>query len=312
MSTGKPVIAVIGAGAVGSYYGARLAQHEHDVHFHMRSDWQIARKHGLRIKSPDGDFALPANTVNAYGDTTSMPRADLVIVTLKTTANDLLGPLIAPVLNENTAILTLQNGLGNEQVLAELFGAERILGGMAFVCINRIAPGEIHHLDHGLITIAELCVSPDDRVEGIAALFSSSKIRCRVLPDLMTGRWEKLIWNVPFNGLGALLDQTTDRLIHSPQGLMLVRQLMEEVIAAARGFGIEFGESVIEEKIEHTRSMGPYMTSMQVDRRNHRPMEIETIIGEPLRAARRKNIVTPRLQMLYDLLNHTEIDSFRE
>ena len=109
----------------------------------------------MRIQSLDGDFNLAPAQINAYADPREMPKADLVIVTLKTTANDQLDSLIRPLLKPNTAILTLQNGLGNEQILADLFGKKNVLGGMAFVCINRIAPGHIVHSDHGLIRLGE-------------------------------------------------------------------------------------------------------------------------------------------------------------
>src|SRR5947208_17020188 len=121
----NPVIAIVGTGAVGAYYGGRLAQHGHDVHFLLRADYAAVKQNGWTIRSCDGDFTLPAEAVHAYDDPAKMPKADLVIVTLKTTANEQFGRLIAPLLHDGTAILTLQNGLGNEERLAELFGARR-------------------------------------------------------------------------------------------------------------------------------------------------------------------------------------------
>jgi len=210
----RPTIAVIGAGAVGAYYGGRLAQHGHDVHFLLRSDYAAVKERGWTIRSCDGDFTLPARAVHAYDDPAKMPQADLVIVTLKTTANDGFEPLIRPLLKPTTTILTLQNGLGNEERLAELFGAEKVLGGMCFVCINRIDPGVVHHIAEGTITLGEFRPSRTDRLERLADTLRNSKIAARTLPDLRCGRWEKLVWNIPFNGLGALLDVTTDRLIN--------------------------------------------------------------------------------------------------
>jgi len=299
----KPVIAVIGAGAVGGYYGARLAQHGYDVHLHMRSDWETVRCDGMHIQSPDGNFDLSPKQIKAYESTTEMPLADLVIVTLKTTANDQLKDLIAPLLKPATAILTLQNGLGNEDRLAELFGAERVLGGMAFVCINRIGPGKIAHLDHGAIRIGEFQGDPSDRASQICAMFSASNVPCQLLANLMAGRWDKLVWNVPFNGLGAALDLTTDRLIGSKAGLARVEKIMREVIAAAAGWGIALPDSIIEQKLRYTRTMGAYSTSMQIDRRLGRPLETEAIIGAPLKMARQMGVVTPLIENVYELLN---------
>ncbi len=151
----QPRIAVVGSGAVGAYYGGRLAQHGHDVHFLVRSDYEAVKKNGWTIRSCDGDFVLPPASLNVYDEPEAMPRVDLVLVTLKTTSNDAYPQLIGPLLGDNTCILTIQNGLGNEDRLAELFGAQRVLGGMAFVCINRIAPGVIHHIEHGQVRLGE-------------------------------------------------------------------------------------------------------------------------------------------------------------
>jgi 2-dehydropantoate 2-reductase len=304
MNAQNPVIAIIGAGAIGGYYGARLIQHGHNVHLLARTDHQTIRTAGMRIQSLDGDFNLAPAQINVYAKASQMPKADLVIVTLKTTANDQLDSLIRPLLKPDTAILTLQNGLGNEQILADLFGAKNILGGMAFVCINRVAPGHIVHSDHGLIRLGEFCGSAaSDRAEKIAKIFSASNVPCKVLDNLAYGRWEKIIWNVPFNGLGALLDLTTDQLIGCEPGLAMVRQLMREIIAIAKTTGVQMPDSIVELKIEHTRTMGAYKSSMQIDRQMHRPMEIEAILGQPLRAAQTHHVASPALAALYSLLN---------
>jgi 2-dehydropantoate 2-reductase len=303
VSLDDPVIAVIGAGAVGGYYGARLIQHGHRVHLLTPRDCQAIRRTGMQIHSRDGDFSLSAKQINVYDDPRAMPKADLVIVTLKTTANYHFAELVGPVVKEDSIILTLQNGLGNEELLANLFGDNRVLGGMAFVCINRVAPGEIWHTDHGMIRLGESRGGISERTTKIAGLFSASGIPCDVLDDLAFGRWDKLIWNVPFNGLGAALDMTTDQLIGSQQGLSMVRRLCQEVIDACWPLNIRFNLNVIEEKIRHTQTMGAYKTSMQIDRQMGRRMEIEAIIGRPLHEARRNSIETPYMEMLYGILS---------
>lgn len=298
----KPVIAIIGTGAVGAYYGGRLAQHGHNVYFLLRGDYAAAKKNGWTIRSCDGDFVLAASSVNAYDDPAKMPRADLVIVTLKTTANDQFERLITPVLKDDTTILTIQNGLGNEERLAELFGAERILGGMAFVCINRIEPGVVHHIAEGTITLGEYRSAAGERVGRIAEMLRTSAVPCRVIDDLRYGRWEKLVWNIPFNGLSAALNMTTDLLVGSAEGEALVRSLMDEVIAGARGVGVELPRSLIEAKVQQTRGMGAYKTSMHLDLLSGRAMEVEAIFGYPMRAAQGAGVAVPRLEALYRML----------
>ena len=299
----RPLIAVVGAGAVGAYYGGRLAHHGHDTHFLLRTDYDAVKKYGWTVRSCHGDFKLPADSLRVYDDPAKMPRADLVLVTLKTTANDQFEPLIAPLIKDDTAILTIQNGLGNEERLAELFGGHRVMGGMAFVCINRVEPAVIHHIAEGLVTMGEFARPPGPRVKSVAAMFESAGIPARVVDDLALGRWEKLIWNIPFNGLSAVLDQTTDLLLGSPPGEELVRAIMEEVIAAAKGAAnVDLPKSLIESRIELTRGMGPYKTSSHLDMQAGRPMEIEAIFGYPLRRAHKAGVKTPLLWALYRLL----------
>jgi 2-dehydropantoate 2-reductase len=299
----RPLIAVVGAGAVGAYYGGRLAQHGHNLHLLLRSDYDAVRKYGWTVRSCHGDFKLTAESIGVYDDPSRMPKADLVLVTLKTTANDQFEPLITPLIKEGTSILTLQNGLGNEERLAELFGGHRVMGGMAFVCINRVEPAVIHHIAEGLVTMGEFGRPPGARVKSVAAMFESAQIPVRVVEDLAQGRWEKLIWNIPFNGLSAVLDQTTDLLLGSAGGDELVRAIMREVLAAAKGAAdVELPQSLIESRIALTRGMGPYKTSSHLDMQAGRAMEIEAIFGYPLRRAEQAGVKTPLLWALYRLL----------
>jgi 2-dehydropantoate 2-reductase len=231
-----------------------------------------------------------------------MPKADLVLVTLKTTANDQFARLITPLLHDGTAILTIQNGLGNEEALADLFGARRVMGGMAFVCINRVGPGDVEHTAEGLITLGEFRGPATPRVRAVAAMLESSQIPVRAIDDLRYGRWEKLVWNVPFNGLSAGLDLTTDLLLATPEGDALVRSLMREVIDAARAVGANLPDELIEAKIAQTRGMGAYRTSMHLDMLAGRAMEVEAIFGCPVRAAQAAGHGVPRLEALYRML----------
>ncbi len=296
----NPKIAIVGSGAVGGYYGAMLARRGFEVHFLCRSDYAAVKANGLSVLSPRGDFHLPH--VNAYHDPQRMPKVDLVVVAVKTTHNADLPKLIPPLLAEHTSILTLQNGLGNEQFLADHFGAERVMGGMAFLCSNRESPGVIRHLQHGLITVGEFVGPPGDRVAAIARFFNESGVACSALPELSHGRWEKLVWNIPFNGLGAALDLTTDKLINTEPGLRLVRQYMQEVLNVAAALGHHYAADIIERKIAVTREMGAYHTSMHIDRRLGREMELHAIFALPMQAANRVGIQVPYTAALWDQL----------
>jgi 2-dehydropantoate 2-reductase len=303
MGLDKPVIAVVGTGAVGGYYGAKLAQRGFEVHFLLRSDYEAVRTRGLVVKSCEGDFVIGPGAVRAYDDTRKMPKADLVIVGVKAREDVKYEELVGPLVKEETAVLTLQNGLGNEERLAEAFGAGRVMGGLAFVCIDRPEAGVIRHMDYGYVRVGELVGKPSARTARVAEMFSSSGVKCDVLEDLRYGRWEKLVWNIPFSGLGTALDLTTDQILASEAGEKLAREIMQEVVATANAIGVKLPAEVIERMIRQTRVMKPYRSSMHLDRQLGRPMEVEAIFGRPLRVAREAGVGVPRLEMLYEVLS---------
>ena len=302
-------IAIVGAGALGGYYGGRLAQHGFDVHLLLRSDYENVRQRGLNVRSVSGDFSLSADQLHVYNDPAAMPKVDLVVVTLKSTENQQFERLITPLLHQETAILTLQNGLGNEDDLARLFGIERVLGGIAFVCINRTGPGELHHTEAGFIRVGEFAgdAGRSPRAERIVEMFNASHVTAHVIDGpVRAARWAKLVWNVPFNGLGALLDATTDQLLAGDDGTQHVRAVMNEVIAAAAADGIALPADMPDKQIAATRGMGAYRTSTQIDRQSGRAMEVEAIFTRPWEVARRGGVPAPLLHLLHVSLAHLD------
>lgn len=294
-------IAIVGAGAIGTYYGARLARAGHDVRFLLRRDLEVVRHQGLRVVEGERSFALPA--VRAFGSAAEMGPVDLVIVTLKATANAELPRLLPPLLHERTAVLTLQNGLGSEEQMAGVAGAERVLGGLCFIATMRTAPGEVTCLYPGSITMGEFERPASDRTRAVAALLKGAGIVCNVVNSLAEARWRKLVWNIPFNGLSiAAGGITTDKICADPQLAAQVRALMEEVAAAAAGLGYAIPVEFQHEQYDVTPPMGAYAPSSLVDYLAKREVEVEPIWGEPLRRAQAAGVDTPRLAMLYALL----------
>ena len=314
-------IAVVGCGAVGSYYGGKLAHAGHEVHFLLRSDYEIVRRNGVLIQSPQGDFRVrPKCAVSPE----AIGPSELVLIGLKMTANDQFPKLLPPLVGAATAVMTLQNGLGNEEQLARLFAAEQILGGLCFVCLNRIKPGVIQHIDYGLIVIGEYGRFPEPRTHDIASMFRAAGIACKVTDNLARAHWEKLVWNIPFNGLGvasaagyeALSSAhssakiprpsgpclTTDKLLGDQQWAELVRELMLEVIAAARALGFDLPMTLADKQIERTRTMGAYKASTLIDFERGQPLELESLFLEPRRQAREAGVVVPRLDRLCQVL----------
>lgn len=299
-----PRIAIVGSGAIGSYYGGKLAAIGHDVRFLMRADLETVRRQGLTIRSTESP-ELRLSSVQAFGGTGEIGPVDMVLIALKTTANAALDTLIPPLLHKGTALVTLQNGLGNERYLAERFGAERVLGALCFVCLNRTAPGVIQHFGHGTISIGELLGPPQPRTHALAQALKKAGIEAIAVENLLTERWRKQVWNVPFNGLSiAAGELTTDRILASPALEELVRGLMQEVIEIAAARGHKIPASYIDFQIERTRPMGAYHPSSLLDYKAGLPVEVESIWGEPLREAREAGVQAGRLEALYRLLSH--------
>src|ERR1700736_5675674 len=130
-------IAVVGSGAIGSYYGGKLAAAGGDVHFLMRGDLDEGKREGLRIRGPDEKAHVPK--INCYNSTNEIGPCHLVLIAVKTISNADLVDLVPPLLHDETVLLTLQNGLGNEEFLAQHFGAERVVGGLCFICLSRVS-----------------------------------------------------------------------------------------------------------------------------------------------------------------------------
>ena len=300
-------IGVIGAGALGLYYGALLQRAGHDLHFLLRRDYSAITENGLHVTSPRGDFRL--RQVNGYRSSAEIGPVDLVLIGLKAYANNCLVDLVSPLVGRDTIILSLQNGLGNEERLVEAFGAERVLGGVAFLCCNRGEPGTVHHLDQGSVRLAEYGNGLSQRSKQLAALFTEAGVPCEACPDLSLIRWEKLVWNIPFNGLCALTGLTTDRLLDCPETHRLVSELMQEVVTAANRQQLSVpieGPEFISRLLRVTADMGAYRPSMMIDRQQGLPLELDAIYGIPLARAATSGTPMLRVAMLHALLRSTE------
>ncbi len=296
-------IAIVGSGAIGLYYGTQLALAGSDVRFLLRRDFEAVRAHGITVRVGDRVQAIPAGRVGAYASTADIGPVDLVIVTLKTTANAQLATLIPPLLGPETAVLTLQNGLGSDELLAGICGAERVFSGLSFIASNRVGPGEVACFYPGTITLGEFGCAASERARALGALWARAGVKCQVVDNVAEARWRKLIWNVPFNGLSiATGGLTTDRLLADAGLAAEVRALMDEVAVAAQAMGLEIPESFIRGQLDVTPSLGAYKPSSLLDWQAGRAVEVEAIWGEPLRRAQAVGATTPRMALLYALL----------
>lgn len=278
-------IAVLGAGAVGGYYGGRLAAAGEDVHFLYRSEYERVRDHGLRIESVDGDWS---GRVNAWSSIQEMPGCDLALVCFKSAQSPLLGAMLTKVLGTRGVAVCLMNGLGHEEIIAAAIGRDRVIAGAAFICAERGGPGTVRHFAVGGLAIAPYF---EDGREHIAQIcgdlsqrFAKAGVKCQNLSDGSAVKWGKLVWNVPFSGLSIYYGGvTTDLILDGADRERFAVGLMDEVMAAASACGVGLDPRAPAWNLSGTRAMGAYRPSMLVDFELRRPVEISAIVEEPLR-----------------------------
>jgi len=287
---------VVGTGALGGFYGGKLVRAGQEVHFLFRSDFEYVQKNGLQVDSVKGDFHLPE--INAYNTTRQMPVCDVILVCLKTTGNHLLPELIKPLLHPESIVVLLQNGLGLEEDLFAQLPGIQIAGGLAFICSNKVGPGHINHLDYGKLILGSYNVAQNTNLDQIVHDFQQADIHAELAPDLSFARWQKLVWNIPFNGMTVVLNTTTDRLMADENTRELSRELMLEVIHGANRCGVPLKESLAQQMIDMTIKMKPYAPSMKLDFDFRRPMEIEYIYSKPIQTAREAGFEMHKVGML--------------
>ena len=300
-------IAVVGAGAVGSYYGGILAYAGEDVHFLLRSDYEAVCEQGMRIiRHGRDEFTIQPQV---YNDSAKMGTFDVVIIAAKTTANDALVEVVRPLVGEGTVILTLQNGMGNAEHWAKLAGGlERVMAGLCFVCINRTGPGIIENFMPGSITLAKGVGAPQERTRDFAARLLRAGSPMRLADNLEEALWKKLVWNVPFNGLTIAAGGIDCGTVLASEALTSeVNALMREVQAAAAAYGHIIHDHFLAKQLEVTYPMKDYKPSSLIDYLDDKPVEVEAIWGVPLERAKAKGVAVPKMEMLHALLEQVTV-----
>lgn len=287
--------AIIGTGAIGGYYGGKLANAGFDVHFLLHSDYDYVRQHGIQVNSCNGDFHLDAPTI--YNNVKEMPKVDVVIVALKSTNNHLLRQLLAPLLNPDTLVLMIQNGIGIEPDVEKLFPDAWLAAGLAFICSNKTKPGIVDHLFYGNINIGNYS-APKPVIDTLIADFDKAGVKAFDV-DYLEARWKKAVWNMPFNGMSVVLNAQTDQLLADASTRTLIKAQMMEVVMAANALGVEnIDEAFADKMIANTDAMVPYSPSMKLDHDYHRPMEVYYLYTRPIQEAASAGVDMPLLKDL--------------
>ncbi len=297
---------VIGAGAVGGYYGSKLVNAGKEVHFLFHKHFDYVKLHGLQVDSCDGSFHL--DDLNAYQHAEDMPPCDVVLVGLKTVNNYLLPKLLSPLLKDDTLVVLIQNGIGVEEDLQKLMPKVQLAAGLAFICCAKSQPGLIEHQCYGYINIGNYSCKNPDLILTVINDFREAGVDANEV-EYDEARWKKAVWNMPFNGMTVALQTQTDFLLKSPHTMQLIKDQMLEVIQAAQACGVKnIDDTFADKMIDNTLNMTPYSPSMKLDFDFHRPMEIEYIYSRPIQEARKAGYRMAKLEMLEAELRFIEMN----
>lgn len=308
MTAHNPRIGIIGTGAIGGFYGVMLARAGYDVHFLLRSEYEAVAQKGLQINSAvHGPLHLDA--VQAYRSAADMPKCDWLLVGAKSTSNPALAPLIKEAAGDNAKVVVLQNGLGIEEDLRQLLPDNiHLLGGLCFICAHRSALGVVEHQALGGVNLGYHSGTADSSeqqqalVEEGVAMFRAAGVDSNAAANLAQARWQKLVWNMPYNGLSVLLNAGTAPLMADPDSRALVRSIMLETYGAAAACGHPLPEVLVDRMMMATDHMPNYLPSMYHDHAHGRPMELDAIYAAPLAAAANAGFPMPKTEALYQAL----------
>ena len=299
-------VLVVGTGAIGGFYGALLAKQGAEVSIVCRSDYHLVKQQGFAIDSHDlGQWNFkPKQVLKSAAEFSE--TADYILLCTKVIKTLNRIKLIKSAVKPKTAIVFIQNGIEIEQELRDAFPNNELISGLAFICSNRIAPGKIAHLAYGRLTLGNVPDGVSHKTQTLSKAFIQSGIDCQTTDNIITARWQKCIWNAPFNPLSVLSNglDTSSILKHQED---LVRNIMQEVFTIAAITGHPLPSDIIASNIANTYNMPPYKTSMLLDFLAGRPMETEAILGNTVRAGRREKVSCPYLETIYALMQLREL-----
>jgi 2-dehydropantoate 2-reductase len=297
-------IAIFGTGAVGGYFGGRLAQAGEDVQFIARGDHLAAiRDHGLRVTSVEGDFVVqPASVTD---EPSTVGAVDVVLLGVKawqvSQAAEALRPLVGP----HTFIVPLQNGIEAPERLAGAFGADHVLGGLCRIIAYVVEPGHIRHAGATpYIAFGELNASHSQRAEALRQAFSRARgVTAEIASDVRAAMWSKFLFIAAMSGVGALTRAPIGAIRSQPESRQLLKQALEELYAVAVGYRIALPADSVEKTLAFIDTLPADGTaSMQRDITQGRPSELEAQIGAVVRLGEQIGIAVPLHRLIYAAL----------
>ena len=300
-------IGVVGAGGVGGYYGARLASAGAEVGLIARGDHLAAiREHGLRVRADDADFTV---RVAASDDPADIGPCDAVLFCVKSYDTDQAAALLGPLLKQETGVVSLQNGVDNEEKIAARIGAGHVIGGASFILAHIAEPGVVEQVGSvRRVIFGELDGSRTERIERLLAEFRNAEIDSDVADDIRVVLWDKFAFLCALAGLTALTRLPIDKLLAVPESRNLFREMVGEVALVARAEGVELADDIVDQKTAFAENLGSdSFSSLHHDLVTGHRLELDALHGEVTRRASHHGLSVPVSQMIYSLLRPWEL-----
>jgi len=300
-------IGVVGAGGVGGYYGGRLAKAGNEVALLARGEHLAAIQDcGLRVLGPNEDFVV---LVAASDDPAELGPCDAVLFSVKSYDTDPAAALLGPLLKPETACVSLQNGIDNEEKIAARVGGEHVVGGASFILASIVEPGVVEKTgDLARVVFGELDGSSSERTDRLLAVFRDAGIDADVTDDIQRVLWAKYAFLCALAGLTAITRLPIDELLRVRESRELFGRLVEEVALVAHAEGIDLGDAIGARKTAFAEALEPGgFSSLHHDLVTGRRLELEALHGELTRRAAKHGIDVPVSDVVYGLLKPSQL-----
>jgi 2-dehydropantoate 2-reductase len=295
-------IGIMGTGGIGGYFGGLLARGGQDIHFVARGKHrQAILEEGLQIVSSQGSFRV---MIHVTSEPHEIGPVDLLLFCVKSYDTEDVARFVAPMVEENTVILTLQNGIDNVDKLMQEYGEEQIMAGTTFIEASISAPGVIAHGGKtGRIVFGEVTGERTARAESILEMFRDANIEAELSTDIQRVLWSKFLFICGIHGVSTLSHATLGLVLACPETRDLVIGVMQEVETLAKARGIDLPDRVVSEAIRLAESYNKtFKCSMLRDLEWRRPMELEALNGMVVKLGRQSDIETPLNRAIYACL----------
>jgi 2-dehydropantoate 2-reductase len=298
-------IAVIGAGAVGAYFGAKLSASGHNVAFLARgAHLDALRREGLRVDSSGSNLHIQnALFTNDPGEVAAV---DLILFCVKSYDTDAAVGSLGPMMGSATTILSLQNGVDNADKIASRWSERPTLAGVVYLGAQLGQPGTIKHSTGGRIVFGELDGSVRDTTMSIEHALTSAGIPSEISTDIRKAQWGKLLWNAPFCAISCLTRATVKEIIESDSLRELAVNCMAEVKQAAHTQGVDLAPELVDETLNFSKTLGDFKPSMLQDLEARKPLEYEAFNGIVVKLLRQAGKNAPVNQIFYGTLEYLD------